>query len=55
MKNANKIKKNSKYAKQKPEDMKLLTKEDKNTRKNQKESKKWICTTLPSCHDSVIP
>jgi hypothetical protein len=32
--------------KQKPEEIKLLAKEDKNTRKCQKESKKWICTAL---------
>jgi hypothetical protein len=30
--------------KQKHEDVKLLAKEEKNIRKCQKESKKWICT-----------
>jgi hypothetical protein len=34
--------------KQKPEEMKLHAKEDNNTRKCQKENKKWICTALPS-------
>jgi hypothetical protein len=33
--------------KQKPEELELLVKEDNNTRKYQKESKKWIYTAPP--------
>jgi hypothetical protein len=37
--------------KQKPEDMKLIAIEDKNTRNCQKESINWICTVLHRGHD----
>jgi hypothetical protein len=36
---------------QKPEDMKLLAKDDKNARKCQKYGKKWICKALHRGHD----
>jgi hypothetical protein len=38
---------------QKPEEMKLLAEEDKNSRKCKKESNKWINTALHRGHDDT--